>query len=199
MNSESRSYSHVSFWGWALLLLIALTFLPEIVVLATSAVAKLKGCQAGSNVTCEIGPSSAGEIIRSALEAGSFVGLRFSDGLAAIWLTLGFFLIWKGWMRLSSRLLLGLAISLVCAFVPYFGPMLSIGSLVNPNCNPNEGGVGPCMIYGGNIGVVAHDTVRLAWRIADGAPIALGIFGIYAIAVIGVQLISRRVAPPPRG
>ncbi|GKQ51559.1 hypothetical protein [Bradyrhizobium sp. Ce-3] len=178
------------------MLFVVLTFFPEIIVLATSVVAKLKGCQPSSNVTCEIGPSSAGEIIRSALEAGSFVGLRFSDGLAAIWLTLGCFLIWKGWQRLSSRLLLGLAVSLVCAFVPYFGPMLSIGSLVNPNCNPNEGGIGPCMIYGGNIGFVAHDTVRLAWRIADGAPIALGIFGIFAIVAIGAQIVARRATSP---
>ena len=63
-------------------MLIVLTFLPEIIILATSILAKMMGCQTGSEVTCTIGPSSAGDIIRNALKAGSFVGFRFSDGLA---------------------------------------------------------------------------------------------------------------------
>jgi hypothetical protein len=184
-------------WRGALLLLIVLTFLPEIIILATSILAKMMGCQTGSEVTCTIGPSSAGDIIRNALKAGSFVGFRFSDGLAALWLALACFLVSKGWTRLSSRLLLAFIVTLICAFVPYFGPMLSIGYLVNPNCNPNEGGIGPCMIYGGNIDSVAHDTVRLAWRMIDGAPIALGIFVVYAIVLIGVRFFPKGRTPAP--
>ena len=85
---------------------------------------------------------------------------------------------------LSSRLMLAFSVSLIFAFVPYFGPMLSIGHLVNPNCSPNEGRVGPCVVYGGNVGSVAHDTVFLSWWVFRGAPVALAAFGLYVLFVL---------------
>ncbi len=177
-------------------MLVVLPLLPEIVIFVTSILAQVMGCQPGGETGCAIGPSSAGAIIRKALRAGSLVGSRFGDGLAAVWLALSYLFITLGWTRLSSRLLLAFGASLFCAFVPYFGPMLSIEYLANPKCYPNEGGVGPCIIYGGNIGSVAHDTVRLGWRIIDGAPIALGMLAIYAIIAAGLYLARRkRVAP----
>jgi hypothetical protein len=190
MNSKpERKYQR---WRAALLLLVALPFVPELVILATSGLARLSGCDAGSDVVCRIGPSSAAAIIRNALEAGSIVGARFGDGLAAVWLAACCVLVTLGWSHLWSRLLLAFVIALVCAFVPYFGPMLSIDHLINPNCLPNEGGVGPCMIYGGNVGSVAHDAVRLGWRIIEGAPVALGIFVVYAVVAFGMYLYSKR-------
>src|SRR5262249_60856939 len=96
-----------------------------------------------------------------------------------------------GWSRLWSRLLLAFAVSLIYAFAPYFGPGLSIDHLVNENCLPNEGFVGPCRIYGGNVGSIAHDTVRLGWSIIKGAPIAFGVFLAYAAIAIGIHLFSR--------
>jgi hypothetical protein len=74
--------------------------------------------------------------------------------------------------------------------------MLSISHLVNPNCSPNEGGVGGCIVYGGDVGGVAHEVVGLGWRIIVGAPIAIGIFIAYAIIVVIVDLRSQR--PPIR-
>ena len=48
------------------------------------------------------------------------------------------------------------------------------------------------MIYGGKVGSVAHDAVRLGWRIVEGAPIALGIFVVYVIVAFGIYLYSKR-------
>lgn len=197
--SDERSFGMISksengyrrWWRAALLLLVVLPFVPEIVILATSVLARLSGCDASGHVVCRIGPSAA-EIIRNSLEAGSIVGARFGDGLAAVWLTGCCVLVTLGWPRLWIRMLLAFVISLVCAFVPYFGPMLSIDHLINPNCLPNEGGVGPCMIYGGNVGSVAHDAVRLGWRIIEGASVALVIFVLYAVAALGMYLYSKR-------
>jgi hypothetical protein len=74
--------------------------------------------------------------------------------------------------------------------------MLSIAHLENPNCHPNEGGVGPCLIYGGNVGSVAHDAVTLGWLVFAGAPIALGAYVIYVIVAIFIRLVSRRRGAP---
>jgi hypothetical protein len=191
---DSLSSTNTRQWRWktALVFLVVLPLIPELVIFATSLLAQILGCTPGSEAVCTIGPGSAAGIIRNALKAGSFLGFRFSDGLAAVWLILGCWLATLGWTRLRSRLLLAFALTMVCAFVPYFGPMLSIDHLINPKCLPNEGGVGPCMIYGGNIGAVAHDTERLVWRIIAGAPIALVIFVVYAITAIWIHLRSRK-------
>ncbi|MBR1179542.1 hypothetical protein JQ617_36645 [Bradyrhizobium sp. KB893862 SZCCT0404] len=175
------------------MLLVVLPFLPELVILLTSLFAELWGCRPGSDTGCSIG-SSAAEIIRHALDAGFVVGSRFGDGLAVLWLAACCWLITQGWPRLWSRLLLAFAVSLVCAFVPYFGPMLSISHLVNPKCSPNEGGVGDCIVYGGDVGGVAHQVVGLGWRILEGAPIAIGIFVLYAIVAVVADLRARRQA-----
>jgi hypothetical protein len=178
-------------WRAALLLLVALPLIPELVIFATSMLAQVLGCTPESEAVCTIWPSSAAAIIRNALKAGSLLGFRFSDGLAAIWLILCYCLVTLGWSRLRSRVLLAFALSMVCAFVPYFGPMLSIDHLINPKCLPNEGGVGPCIIYGGNIGAVAHDTERLVWRVIAGAPIALAIFVVYVTIAFWAYLRSK--------
>jgi hypothetical protein len=51
-----------------------------------------------------------------------------------------------------SRLVLGFAVAVVFAVLPYFGPMLAIANFANANCRPNEGGVGACIIFGGYVG-----------------------------------------------
>ncbi|TWB64951.1 hypothetical protein FBZ94_102495 [Bradyrhizobium sacchari] len=180
------------------MLLVVFPFVPELVILLTSLFAGLSGCRPGSDTGCPVG-SSAAEIIRHALEAGFLVGSRFGDGLAALWLAACCWLITLGWLRLWTRLLLAFAVSLICAFVPYFGPMLSISHLVNPKCSPNEGGVGDCFVYGNDVGGAAHKVVSLGWRIIEGAPIAIGIFAVYAIVAVIIELRARRQAPRPMG
>lgn len=191
MTLQSDGNAHRLRWRAALLLLLALPFLPELVILLTSFFAAISGCHPGSSAPCELGLGSAAEIIRHALTAGYLVGSRFGDGLAALWLASCCGLVTLGWTGLWSRLLLAFAISAVCAFAPYFGPMLSISHLVNPRCTPNEGGVGACIVYGGDLGGVAHQVVGLGWRIIEGAPIAVGIFVAYAIVAVIIHLRAR--------
>jgi hypothetical protein len=181
-----------------LLSLVVLPLLPEIVIVATSIHATAIGCQVTGNAACTIGPGSASGIIRTALEAGSLIGFGFGAGLAALWLALCYLSITQGWTHLSSRLLLAIVVSSIFAFLPYLAPLLSIGHLVNPNCHPNEGEIGPCVIYGGNVGSVAHETVRLTWRIIDGVPIALGALVLYVIVAIAVHRFSGKRASLPQ-
>jgi hypothetical protein len=144
---------------------------------------------------CPIGPMVS-SIIRFALEAALLVGVSFGFGVVAVWLALCYVSITRGCSRVLSRLLLAFFISLIFAFVPYLGPMMmmSAGGLENPRCQPNEGGVGPCLMYGGDIGSVAHDSGVLFLHTFIGAPVALGAFGLYALVLLiaGIAGLSRR-------
>lgn len=197
MNTESNERSWRWLWRGALLAFVVLPFVPELLIIVTSAYAAAVGCQIASEVACAVGPPSASDVIRAALQAANFIGSKFADGNVVVaWLVLCFLLIVLGWDRLSSRLLLGLGVSLIFAFLPYFGPMLSIRPLENPDCSPNEGAVGPCKIYGGNVDSAAHDAVRLGWKILDGAPLALGSFLLFAMIAIAIHFIFKKPIAP---
>ena len=184
MATKSDISINPRFWRIALIVLVILPLLPEIVTFLASLIAELHGCQAGDEKTCAIGDQSISGIIRFALKAGLRMGDSFSYGLAALWLAICFFAITLGWSGLFARLILSLSVSLIFAVVPYFGPILSIEHLINPNCQPNEAGVGPCVIFGERIGPVAHETVSMGWLFLIGAPIALGAFGVYALIIL---------------
>ena len=194
MSTESKGGLRRWFWRGALLFLVLLPLLPEVLIIAASAYAGAVGCQIDSKLACAVGPPSATEIIRTALQAAYFIGSKFADdNIVLAWLASCFFLIILGWTRLSSRLLLALGASMIFGFLPYFGPILTIGPLVNPNCHPNEGGVPPeCIIYGGDVGNAAHDAVRLGWKFFYGAPVALGAFVVFVVLMLGARLVSRK-------
>lgn len=185
-------------WPWrgGLLLLVLLPLIPEIMILAVSAYAGVIACQADARLACAVGPPSASGVIRYALKVAYDIGSKFADdNIVVAWLVCCFILIVLGWSRLLSRLLLALGVTLIFAVLPYFGPILAIGPLVNPKCQPNEGGVPPeCKIYGGDVGNAAHDAVRLGWKFFYGAPVALVAFVVFAVLVLGVRLVSRRRA-----
>jgi hypothetical protein len=110
---------------------------------------------------CAIG-RPVSRVISLALKAGSFVGVTFGSGLVAVWLTLCYVSITRGWTHLLSRLTLALFVSLIFAIVPYLGPMMSIAHLENPRCQPNDAGIGTCVMYGGEVGSIVHYNVTLA-------------------------------------
>lgn len=185
MAAESNASLRRRFWRIVLLVLVVLPLLPEIVILTVSAIAELRGCHIGDETVCTIGSlSSVSSVIRLALEAGFLIGVSFSYGAAAVCLALCYVSITQGWMGFSSRLILAFSVSLTLAFVPYLGPMISIGHLENPNCHPNEGGVGPCIMYGGNVGSIVHNNIYLAWQVFWGVPVALGAFGLYVLFLL---------------
>jgi hypothetical protein len=195
MSTESKEGFRRRFWRWALLLLVLLPLLPEVLIIAASTYAGAVGCQVDAKITCAVGPPSASEVIRTALQVANFIGNTFADdNIVLAWLASIYLLIILGWSGLASRLLLALGASLIFAVLPYFGPMLAIGHLANRNCHPNEGGIPPeCKIYGGNVGDAAHDAVRLGWKFFYGAPVALAAFVVFAILTLGAHLISRRL------
>jgi hypothetical protein len=201
MDIAANGRSRHRFWKGALFALVLFPFIPEVLILAASAYAGAVGCQVDSKMACAVGPPSASEIIRAALQAAYFIGSKFADDYVVVaWLVLCFLLIILGWTRLSSRLLLALGVSLIFGFLPYFGPILSIGHLANPNCHPNEGGIPPdCNIYGGEIGNAAHDAVRLGWKFFYGAPVALAAFVVFVILALGARLVSRGRASQAQG
>jgi hypothetical protein len=194
MSTESKGYLGRWAWRGILLSFVLLPLLPEILIFAASAYAGAVGCQVDAKMACAVGPPSASEVIRKALQAAYFIGTKFADdNIVLAWLASCYVLIILGWTRLLSRLLLALGASLILAVLPYFGPILAIGPLVNPKCRPNEGGIPPgCTIYGGDVGEPAHDAVRLGWKFFYGAPVAFAAFVVFVIVVLGTGFVSRR-------
>jgi hypothetical protein len=140
---------------------------------------------------CAIGhPVSS--IIRRAMNAGLFVGVSFGSGVVIVWLALCYVAITRGWTHFLSRLTLAFFVSLIFAIVPYFGPMMSIANLENPRCHPNEAGLGPCVMYGGAVGRVVHESIVLSGEVVTGTPVALGAFLLYALFLLIAAFALRR-------
>jgi hypothetical protein len=194
MDTDSKGHRRYRTWRAVLFVFVLLPLLPEALILLSSAYAAAIGCEIDAKTACAIGPPSVSDLIRKALRAAYYIGSRFADDNVVVgWLLVCFVLIVLGWSRLGSRLLLGFGVSLILAFLPYFGPKLAIEPLVNANCHPHEGGVPPeCTIYGGDVGNAAHNAVRLGWKFFYGAPVALGAFVVFAILIIAMAAISRR-------
>lgn len=180
----------------ALLVLVIVPFIPEIIIIGTIAVAKLMGCEPEQKNLCLIGSLPPSEIIRVSLQAtatfiithaGNWKWLVGMYLAIAAWLVACWIVLFQGWTRVPSRLMLGFVIALAFAVLPYFGPMLSIANLVHENCRPNEGGAGPCVIFGGHV-APAHDAVLMGWLVLIGAPLALGMFVLYAVVVIAAAV-----------
>ncbi len=186
--------THSALWRHALLLVVVIPFLPEITILVTSGVATLSGCGPAGDPACSQGPTFA-SITRVSLQVAWLIGRSFGHGLAAIWLLMCYVAIGRGWSGSASRLWLGAAVSFLFALLPYVGPWLSILPLVNPRCpSLNVGLVGPCEIYGGNVGSPAHATVTLDGLVLYGIPIA--IFSIVLFAIV-LRRTTRRGAQRP--
>jgi hypothetical protein len=138
---------------------------------------------------CAIGPlPPVSSIIRFALNAGFLVGDSFGSGVVIIWLTLCYIAISRGWAGFLSRLLVALVVSLIFAIVPYLGPMMSIEHLENPGCQPNEDGVGPCIIYGGEVGSIVNRNIKLGWKILTGGTAAFAALALYILTLLIARL-----------
>ena len=151
------------------------------------------GCQLNQKNACLIGSLPVSDIIDFALQVGArLIVAAVSNGalwfvvfwiVVIAWLVVCYVALTLGWVRTRTRLLLGIAVTLVFAVVPYFGPMVSITNLVNEKC---KGGVGSCLMFGGRVGL-AYEAVEVGWLFILGAPIALAAFVIYAIFAILVR------------
>jgi hypothetical protein len=191
------------------LLLVTVPFIPEIAIYGLIGIARVKGCQPEQTDVCLIGAvpvshaigfvlkATAGFIVAQAGRLNFVVGLYLA---IAGWQTACYGVLSQGWTRVWSRLLLGFAVALLFAIVPYFGLTMATSYLENENCPPaNEGGFGSCRAFGSYVGGgdynPMHDAGQLGWLVLIGAPLALGIFAVYAIwvVVLGIRSAKRRV------
>lgn len=181
-----------------LLLLLAIPLLPEIVIGIAAALAGLMGCRPDQKDACLIGSLAVNDAINWALQAGGVSIVASATERTYLYLAIGGWLvacyvvlIW-GWKRVRSRLLLGSAVALYLALVPFWGPMLAIKMLADrPYCEP--AGSGGCTLFGGKV-----NQAYAALSMADPPPyyestkLAVGIFAVYAILVIVQRVVSAR-------
>lgn len=197
MARKSFYYSRRNFYRFALLLLIIIPFVPEIIILATKAIALLVGCEPNQKDLCRIGWVAASDVIGWVLHAkagfiiahaGNLYWLIGFYATVAVWIVACYAVLIFGWTWMWSRLLLGFAVAVIFTVLPYFGLILALGNLVNENCKSNAGGVGACMILGGQVGSadysLTHAAGALGWGVIIGGPLAFGIFAGYAIGVM---------------
>lgn len=187
-----------------LLLLVIIPFIPTIVILAIAAIAKIKGCQLDQKDVCLIGSLPVSDIIVWMLRSSASViapriekpGSGFEQWLFVAvggWLVACYAILMLGWARVSSRLLLGFALTLVLAFLPYVGLNLALWPLRHNGCYPNIGYIGQCLLFGGEVGRPAHDAVKitdLVWR--GGARLAFAIFAVHVVIVVVLGVIAAR-------
>ena len=184
-----------------LLLMLILPLIPELLIWGAALLAKFSGCRPDQQDVCLIGSLPVSDVIVRALEAGaSFIlgAIRNSERWfvsfyvsVAAWLGVCYLAIILGWAGTASRLFIGFVVSLAFAILPYFGPMLALANLAHDACRPNDGYVGPCTLFGGDVGPRAHDAVNLGWLGLIGAPLGLAMFVIYVI-VVGILAWRRR-------
>jgi hypothetical protein len=200
MTERSRDYSYRLLYRAVLILLLVAAFAPEIVIRATVAFARLKGREPDQTDACLIGTLPVSDIIGWALQlSAGFViaALRSSRwwlfyAVIVGWLIACYVVLIRGWASLPSRLGIGIVVMVISAVLPYFGPMLAIANLSGENCQPNEGGVGACIVFGGYVGdpraSPVHDAVLMGWAAPYGALLSVAIFASYTIVVIALRL-----------
>jgi hypothetical protein len=202
MTTKSVKHPHYHLARLALLLLVVIPFIPEIVVTATAALGRLKGCLPDQKDACQIGPVAVSDVINWALHAkASWMAseTRLENFYLAIagWMLACYVALTLGWTRVSSRLLLGFAVALVFALLPYFVPILTIADLLNEaSCKPTGGG--NCRIFGGMVSGI-YAAIRMArWdTVFDGALVAFGMYFVYAVVVALAGVVAaRRPAKP---
>jgi len=193
MSIEPATESRRHRWRLALLALVVLPFLPDLAITAVGVLAKGTGCVVEQKELCLIAGVDVSHVLSNLIAAAVVIGGAFAwMALAAVWLVMCYLVIVRGWVTLASRCLLALLVTVVFALLPYLAPGFAIAPFVNASCQPNEGGVGSCIIFGGNVSSV-HHTVILQWMILAGVPIALGTALTCAIVFAIVRARRNRV------
>ncbi|MEO8321590.1 MAG: hypothetical protein ABI561_25080, partial [Bradyrhizobium sp.] len=159
MAKEAIERSHRHSARLKLLLLVLIPFIPEIIIFAI--------LQRGADSIVDFVANPG------AWQAGIYLAI-------AGWLVVCCVAVSQGWSAVPSRLLLGFAVALVFAILPYAGPGLAIVCI---------------KAFGGNVN---EDAYTAAVQLIEskytviGALLAIGIFVVYAIFVIATGVASSR-------
>jgi hypothetical protein len=180
-------------WLWFILLLFV-PYIPELIVRLTAAIAAAKGCAPADATPCALGPLDAGILISAALTLAVWRALGFAFGGVLLWLFACLVVMSRMWHGLFLRLSGAFVLTSVSALLPYLAPLMSIDDLRHAGCQPNEGGVGICMLYGTNVGDAPHLAVTAGWLVLIGLPAAGLVFVVYAVTAIVLAIRTRRAA-----
>jgi hypothetical protein len=178
MNHHSASSSRRRLWRLAVLVLVAVSLLPEIVVYFLTALAKINGCEISQETACKICRVSLSGLIARALTPEIWIASSaFPVGfLASCYVAITF-----GWRHLISRLSLGLIVT--CVFGVLYFPVVAIAHLIDlKKCKPNH-----CVIFGGDVGGTAYGVGQNDfWTVVFFALLA---FCAYAVLAIFIRLL----------
>ena len=197
MTTDFPNHSRRRSARWLLLLLVITSLFPEIFIWAVVGIAGLQGCESGKNVACDIGPLTARDMIEWSLTAAGIVPwtwrIYFYLAVGA-WLIVCFIVLIRGWTGVTSRLLIGSAVTALFALLSVVGPWFAIDLVADKSvCKPQTTG---CLLFGGakeevkgafqkaNLGISDVEFLMLAGMI--------GIFIVFAIFVITSSAISVR-------
>jgi hypothetical protein len=157
MNGETPERSHWNSARLRLLLLVVIPFIPEIIIF----------------VALQHGASSILDFVASPGTWQLGIYLAIAGWLVGCCIT-----VIQGWSGLPSRLLLGFAVALVFAILPYAGPGLAIVCI---------------KALGGSVSEVAYTAavqlIETKYTVV-GALLAIVIFVAYAIFVIATSIAS---------
>ncbi|MGH6712095.1 MAG: hypothetical protein ACREEK_24395 [Bradyrhizobium sp.] len=194
MATDTIERSHWPSARWLLLLLVAIPLLPEMFIWTVGALAGLMGCEPGQKSVCLIGSLAVSSVIEGGLSAAGILSPTWSHyfNLAvAAWLVVCLVVLIRGWGRMTSRLLLGLAVALFLTVVPNLGPLFAIRLVADASvCKPESTG---CLIFGGEVrnAYGALEKANLAFFNGDALPV-VGVFLVFAAFVVVSGVTSTR-------
>jgi hypothetical protein len=145
-------------WRRIFWIAVLLPLLPGAVIALIALAAGLLGCMASPMEAC--GP--LGPLFRLAVPWAEWTGFLMLYGVVFV-VGIACLALHRITDRMAVRLLGGLAVAFLLGTMPILGPTLAMGGLVHPGCQPNEGGVGPCVMFGEDIGSSVHNLATLPW------------------------------------
>ncbi len=183
-------------WLWFIVLFVA-PFIPELLIRLIAALAQAKGCSAADTSPCALGPLDAGFLIAVMLTLGVWRALGFAFGGVLVWLFACLVAMSHMWRGLFLRLFGAFILTSVASLLPYLAPMMAMDDLRHAGCQPNEGGVGICMLFGTSLGDAPHLAVTAGWLVLIGLPAAGLAFLVYAVIAIVLAIRARRSRNAP--
>lgn len=178
--------------GWRIVFWLAflLPLVPSLIIFLIGEIASARGCMTAPLEPCIVGPLSLGlaslRAVRLASGMGTVIGFAVPLVLALAYVGLEL-----GVRSLGLRIVLAFLACLLLAFVPVIGPSLAMEGLVHPGCQPNEGGVGECTLFGVSLGQQANTMVVMGWFFLIAGPLAFLTFLAYLLIALVLRA-SRR-------
>jgi hypothetical protein len=178
---------------------VIVPLLPEILIGAIAGLAILAGCTPRQiPPACKVQSFAVNEVIGWGLSAAGILSspwsIYFYLALAA-WLVVCLVVLNRGWERVMSRLVIGVAVTSLFALLPLLGPWYAIDTVADNSCNPQKAS---CVVFGGVVNNTYAALEKRYFNIPDAEVLLtaamVGIFVVFTIFVIVRGVISARRA-----